>query len=218
MGSKPPLPPLPLQISCSVPPGIRLRSILPSPSLFHLPPQLHSKSSPPHRNRRLSIHSDQRLGTPNNNPPSSPPLPLPSKLHLRLPPYLSVSCSRFYPPFPNPPSYLPFANSIYATYSEASIPLHSILPLPPPPVFPLAPPPPLDTCTSLSTLSKRNTPSPVLRASFLAHSATAHTTIPVYTDGSRSPQSVGASAIYPDHSYSVALSSFTSSYSAELAA
>src|SRR5215469_2517923 len=120
--------------------------------------------------------------------------------------------------FQTPPSYWPFANSIYATYSEASIPLHSILPLPPPPVFPPPLPPPLDTCTSLSTLSKRNTPSPVLRAYFLAHSAKAHITIPVYTDGSRSPQSVGASAIFPDHSYSVALSSSTSSYSAELAA
>src|SRR5215469_18059867 len=133
MGSKLHLPPSPLQIACLVPPGIRLRSILPSPSLFHLPPQLHSKSSPPHRNRSLSIHPDQRLRTPNNNPPSSPPLPLPAKLHLCPPPYRSVSCSIFYSSFPNPPpSYWPFANSIYSTYSELSLPFHSILPLPPP--------------------------------------------------------------------------------------
>src|SRR5215469_436150 len=117
MGSKPPLPPSPLQIACPIPPGIRLRSILPSPSLFHLPPQLRSKSSPPHRNRRLSVHPDQRLGTFNSYPPSPPPLPLPSKLHLRPPLNRSVSCSRLHPPIPNPPSYWHFANSIWVIYS-----------------------------------------------------------------------------------------------------
>src|SRR5215469_9593293 len=68
--------------------------------------------------------------------------------------------------FQNLPSYWPFATSICATYSQASIPLHSILSLPPPLVFPPPLPAPLNTSTSLPTLSKRNTPRPLCQSPY----------------------------------------------------
>src|SRR5215469_6464860 len=120
--------------------------------------------------------------------------------------------------FADPPPFWPLAISVFSTHSDASIPLHSTLPLPPTPLFPSPLPTPLSTCTSLSNFNKHNTPPLVLRSSFLAHSCTVHTSTPVYTDGSKTQNTVGISAIFPSHSYSISISPRSSSYTSELSA
>ena len=74
--------------------------------------------------------------------------------------------------------------------------------------------PSVDVC--ICTGGKRHADSSVLRAQFLEHSSQHHAAIPVYTDGSKSPDGVGSAAVFQDKLIKRKLPSLCSSFTAEV--
>lgn len=118
---------------------------------------------------------------------------------------------------PEPPSYSPFATIVHNILSQLHIPFSDVLPvdsdagsvpwlLPPPSV-----------CLTLTSFSKSTTSSHLFQSLFSEHSQT-HNSTPVYTDGSKSCDTTGASVVFPNASYAVPLSQWASNFTAELTA
>src|SRR5678815_5314599 len=68
------------------------------------------------------------------------------------------------------------------------------------------------------SLSKSSHPAALLKASFLSHSAVHDEFTPVFTDGSKTRDIVGASAVFPDRNLSHTLPPYASIFTAELTA
>ena len=117
----------------------------------------------------------------------------------------------------NPP-YWPFSDTVYNILNFLNIPLQKVLSFSydenyTPWLFPTP-----SICLDMSTLSKSSHPTALLKASFLSHSVTHIDSIPVFTDGSKTENGVGSSAVFHDHNLSHTLPSYASIFTAELLA
>lgn len=115
------------------------------------------------------------------------------------------------------PPYWPFAQIVTSIFRFLGIPLNAVMPYVHKSTFPLWLFPLPKICTAMARFPKSTCHPRSLLASFYSHTDHAECT-PIYTDGSKTSDGVGAAAVFPDSTLSHSLPEHASIFTAELVA